>query len=203
MTTATAARRRDLAALVGSRICHDLISPLGAIGNGVELLGLEGTEASPELEMIADSVAAANARVRFFRVAYGEAGEEAVVPFGEITGILADMTRAGRLSISWEATEDAPRRLVRLVFLLLQCIESALPRGGRISVTSSGERWSLSAEAPRVAVADPLWRLVTAPGGDMPIRPGEVHFALAGDVARDLGRTVSLEAGQTAIRVRL
>ena len=61
----------DLAALLGSRICHDLISPIGAIGNGVELLMMEGGTPSPELVLIAESVAAANARIRFFRLAFG------------------------------------------------------------------------------------------------------------------------------------
>ena len=62
---------QDLSALLGSRICHDLISPLGAIANGVELLQMSGAAASPEVALIAESVANANARIRFFRVAYG------------------------------------------------------------------------------------------------------------------------------------
>ena len=60
-----------LAQLVGSRICHDLISPVGAIGNGLELLAMAGGRTMPggsaELELISDSVVQANARIRFFR----------------------------------------------------------------------------------------------------------------------------------------
>ena len=63
----------NLAALVGSRICHDLISPIGAINNGLELLGMSGDMSGPELELISDSVANANARIRFFRIAFGAA----------------------------------------------------------------------------------------------------------------------------------
>ena len=61
----------DLAALLGSRICHDLISPIGAIGNGVELMLMDGAGRAPEVALISESVDAANARIRFFRVAYG------------------------------------------------------------------------------------------------------------------------------------
>ena len=61
----------DLAALLGSRICHDLISPIGAIGNGLELLMMDGSAAGPEMALISESVGNANARIRFFRVAYG------------------------------------------------------------------------------------------------------------------------------------
>ncbi|HMS96693.1 MAG TPA: histidine phosphotransferase, partial [Tabrizicola sp.] len=59
----------DLAALIASRICHDLISPLGAIGNGVELLAME--RAGPELDLLSESVAHANARIRLFRISFG------------------------------------------------------------------------------------------------------------------------------------
>lgn len=58
----------DLPALIGSRICHDLISPIGAINNGLELLNMAGTGAAPgpELELIGQSVESASARIRFF-----------------------------------------------------------------------------------------------------------------------------------------
>jgi histidine phosphotransferase ChpT len=72
--------RTDLTALVGSRICHDLVSPLGAIGNGVELLGLTGIAPSPEMALIVESVENANARLRFFRIAYGAAGTDQRLP---------------------------------------------------------------------------------------------------------------------------
>lgn len=61
----------DIAALVSARICHDLISPIGAIGNGVELLMLDKAAASPEMDLISESVTQASARIRFFRLAYG------------------------------------------------------------------------------------------------------------------------------------
>ncbi len=66
----------DLAALVGSRICHDLISPIGAIGNGVELVLLDAAVGGPEVTLIADSVSHANARIRFFRIAFGATGAD-------------------------------------------------------------------------------------------------------------------------------
>ena len=72
----------NIAALIRSRICHDLISPIGAIGNGVELLTMSASAGgSPELDLIADSVHNANARIRFFRIAYG-----AVIP-PKISGV--------------------------------------------------------------------------------------------------------------------
>ena len=67
----------DLAALISSRICHDLISPIGAINNGLELLGMSGQSLdTPEMSLINESVQNASARIRFFRIAYGAASEQ-------------------------------------------------------------------------------------------------------------------------------
>ena len=67
----------ELSQLLGSRLCHDLVSPLGAIGNGVELLEMSpdfpGIAACPELQLIAESVSSARARIQIFRVAFGQA----------------------------------------------------------------------------------------------------------------------------------
>ena len=83
----------ELNALIGSRICHDLISPLGAIGNGIELLTMSGMSAAPEITLISESVDNANARIRFFRIAFGAASADAVTSHSEVTGILADVYR--------------------------------------------------------------------------------------------------------------
>lgn len=92
----------DLAALIGSRICHDLISPIGAIGNGVELLAMTGA-AGPEVALIAESVAAANARIRFFRIAFGAAPADQRIGAPEVRSILDDLSRGGRFRWGWPA----------------------------------------------------------------------------------------------------
>jgi histidine phosphotransferase ChpT len=123
--------QRDLNALLGSRICHDLISPLGAIGNGVELLAMSGINAAPEIALISESVENANARIRFFRVAFGASSPGQMVGRPEIMSILNDMTKGGRLDIDWRPTDDVLRAQVKLAFLLLQCLESASIRPTR------------------------------------------------------------------------
>ena len=78
-----------LASLVAARLCHDLVSPLGAIGNGVELLEMSGDHPglanSPELTLIGDSVRAARSRVRYYRMAFGHAPADQRVAVAEIT----------------------------------------------------------------------------------------------------------------------
>ena len=131
--------RTDISALIGSRICHDLISPIGAIGNGVELLSLgEGpANGSPELELISESVENASARIKSFRFAYGSNASHQIIGRQEVLSTLAATARGGRLTYFWNISDDQPRDEVRAVFLGLQCFETALPLGGTIDINRS------------------------------------------------------------------
>ena len=193
---------RDLSALLGSRICHDLISPLGAIGNGVELLTMTGTALSPEMSLIAESVENANARIRFFRVAFGAAQPGQSVSSGEIRSILADLERAGRMSYQWDPAGDLPRASVKLVFLLLQCMETSMPRGGTVQITLIGKRWEVRGQATQFRVDETLWSLLVDPADDIPVEPANVHFALIGEAARAAGLNLETTLGEREILTR-
>lgn len=190
-----------LVALVGSRICHDLISPLGAIGNGVELMGLAGGGGGAELALISDSVDSATARIRFFRIAYGMATADQVLPRGEVVSILDGVTRGGRLRLDWQPREDIPRTEARLAFLLLQCLDTALPYGGAIVVRREAAAWRLTAESDKLRCDPALWEILSAPGGGTGLSPGEVQFALAPLVAAEAGRRIAVEAAPGRIAV--
>lgn len=191
----------DLTALLGSRICHDLISPLGAIGNGIELLMMSGATLGPEITLISESVSNANARIRFFRIAYGLASPGQTVSRNEIRSILDDMTRGGRLSIDWQVDGDALRTDVKLACLALQCMESALPHGGRVTV-SRPDGWVIETKAERLKIDPPLWSRLEGAGPGTEIAAAHVQFALLPEAARRHGRNLSVEtvSGRVAIR---
>ncbi|MCV2864182.1 histidine phosphotransferase family protein [Albidovulum sediminicola] len=189
----------ELAALIGSRMCHDLISPIGAIGNGVELLEMAGT-AGPEVTLIAESVAAANARIRFFRIAFGAAPQDHRVGPSEVRAVLSDLTRAGRLRYDWQPAGDQPRGLVKLAFLLLQCCESAMPFGGTVTITEADGHWRLAARADTLKIDAALWQRFE--GGGAPVSAAQVQFALAPIEAGALGRALLLERDETRIDIR-
>ena len=155
--------RSDLAALIASRICHDLISPIGAIGNGVELLTMEPGGQRPEIALISESVANANARIRFFRISFGAATGDQRIARSEVLSVLTDLTRGGRVSYAWSSVSDLPRREVRLAFLLLQCLETAMAYGGKIQVTQADTGWTIQAEAPRLKIDPALWEGLAQP----------------------------------------
>lgn len=182
--------RPDLAALIGSRICHDLISPIGAIGNGVELLMMESSSGSAEMDLISESVSSANARIRFFRIAFGAASEGQRIGRAEVVSTLSDMTRGGRLGIDWQGPVDMSRAEVKVVFLLIQCLETAMPFGGRITVAQDA-RWTVTGEAARFRAEPALLDLLAGGTGD--VAPAHVQFVLAPIEAARLGKTVAVQ----------
>lgn len=192
----------NLAALIGSRICHDLISPIGAINNGLELLEMSGGSTGPEIDLISESVGNASARIRFFRIAYGAASDH---PLGraEVVSILKDNMGGGRLEVAYGPLDPQPRWGVRLAFLALQCIETALPYGGRIEISCDNGAWTLTGHAEKTSFDPALWRLLDG-AAVQDLAPAHVQFALLPQVALDAGRKVAVsivENGHVSIRI--
>jgi histidine phosphotransferase ChpT len=194
----------DFSALIASRICHDLISPIGAIGNGVELLTMEqGGGTRPEFALIAASVANANARIRLFRIAFGAATGDQRIARNEVLSILTDLGHAGRITYAWTSTGDLSRREIRLVFLLLLCLETVLPYGGRVEVTQSDMGWTIQADAQRTKLDPSLWAMLTDPAAQTPVEAAQVQFALVGRDLAQLGRALHSEITATGLTLRV
>lgn len=191
-----------LSALLGSRICHDLVSPIGAISNGVELLQMSGEAQGPEIALIQESVQNANARIRFFRVAFGIAGQEQRIGIGEVREILADLTRGSRLVITWSSEPDLQRTDVKLAFLMIQCLETAMPWGGQISVAQAGEGWSVSGSSERMKEIGPLWDTLLTADPEAEPRPSEVQFVLFKLVLADTGRQLDLTHSEQQVSAK-
>ena len=192
---------RDLSALLGSRICHDLISPLGAIGNGVELLSMSGISAAAEISLISESVEHANGRIRFFRIAFGSAAPGHLVPRSEVLEILSLLGKGGRLSFTWEPQGELARTRVKLAFLLIQCLESAMPFGGEITIAQMGDTWQLSGKADRMRIEPELWELLTSSEMDTDVSPADVHFALVPVAAEAAERVVTTDIRDGEIKI--
>ena len=191
----------ELNALVGSRICHDLISPLGAIGNGVELLSMAGMGAAPEISLITESLESANARIRFFRISYGAAANDTLIGNNELRGVHGELYRGHRLSVDWRVQEDVPRAQAKLAFLILQCLESALPWGGKVLVTRTDGKWNVFGKGDRVKIDTGLWDIMSNPRAPADINASSVHFALIDPAARQVGRHVTTNISENTVSV--
>ncbi|WP_281972107.1 histidine phosphotransferase family protein [Ruegeria faecimaris] len=191
----------NLAELIGSRICHDLISPIGAITNGLELLEMVGAVQGPEMELIAGSVGSAGARIRFFRVAFGSASDH---PLGraEVLELLNDVECAGRVRVNWNLTEAVPRNQVKLAFLALMCCESAMPFGGDVTIVNDGKNWSVTGTADKLKLEAELWKNLPSGRFTNKVTPAQVQFALLPESASSIGRRVATDTASTRVEIR-
>ena len=127
----------DLAALLCSRVCHDVISPVGAINNGLELLDEGGSDADA-LDLIRTSALNAAVRLKFARLAFGASGSVgASIDTGEAEKAAKDFAAAEKKT---EVTWNGPRAIVaknrvKLLLNLFQVAYGGIPRGGSVDVT--------------------------------------------------------------------
>lgn len=129
--------------LVCSRLCHELISPVSAVGNGMELLSDGGADMLEEVsDLIASSAAEAAARLQFYRVAYGLGGAEApAISLDEARRLTGGLIRDGKVRLDWpEGTAERGtdgglgKGGMKLMLNALVLGIDALPRGGVLSV---------------------------------------------------------------------
>ncbi|MCZ0962693.1 histidine phosphotransferase family protein [Paracoccus benzoatiresistens] len=186
----------ELSQLLGSRLCHDLVSPLGAIGNGVELLEMStdfpGIDASPELKLIAESVSAARSRIQIFRVAFGQVQGDQRIGRAGLAQLLDGFSAQGRMQIQLDAEGDFARTDLRMVMLAMMCLESAMPWGGKVTVLHGPAGWRLVADAERTKQEPALWAWLGGEGPRKPL-PSEVHFPLLAEALAEAGRPARWE----------
>ncbi len=193
----------DLSALVSARLCHDLISPMGAIGNGLELLQMSEGAGADELSLINDSLATALAKLRFFRVAFGPADHDARQSFDEAAQITDGMFH-GRFTVAWTPTRGGMARpTARLAYLAILCVEKSLPLGGTLRVDVVDDAVDLRLEGARTAPPADLWAHVTTGAPVSDLRSDAVQFALLRADIEASGRTVTAEFTETGLALRV
>jgi histidine phosphotransferase ChpT len=133
----------ELAALLCSRVCHDLISPVGAIVNGLEVLD---DNPKPEdrdfaLELIRKSAKTASARLQFCRLAFGAAGSAgAQIDLGDAQTMARGHIEDGKTAIAWNLPRLLlPKNRVKLLLNMLIIAQQTIPRGGTLTVDPVGE----------------------------------------------------------------
>jgi histidine phosphotransferase ChpT len=143
----------DLAALLCSRVCHDVISPVGAIVNGLEVLeGEEDAEMRTiAMDLIKKSAVSASARLQFCRLAFGAAGSlSAAIDTGDAENVARGLLGNERTTLHWNAARQlAPKNAVKLLLNLCLIAAGSIPRGGNIAVAfgADGDALSLRVEA--------------------------------------------------------
>ena len=198
----------DLAALLCSRVCHDLISPVGAIVNGLEVLEEEKDESTKQfaLDLIKKSSRTASAKLQFCRIAFGAAGSAgAQIDTGDAETISRGFFEDDKTKLTW----NLPRVLmaknrVKLLLNMLILAGQTIPRGGTLTVdpVGSGDAMSFSIRAAgtnaKISPAVlPLLKGEPAEGVDA----HKIQPFYAGLLARDCGLNVTMTAEADAVTV--
>lgn len=193
-----------LAGLVGSRLCHDLISPIGAIQNGLELVSLAGdADTGAEMALITDSCDNATGRIKFYRVAFGTASTTQSLSAREAASTLEAVTRSGKVGGDWQIGGDLPRTHVQLALLAFLCCEAALPVGGTVVIDRARDVITITGAGPRTRVQPQMWAFLSGGGDLQDVTPDRVQFALLATLAPERGLAVSAQADESGLRIEI
>ena len=138
-----------VAELLASRMCHDLISPIGAVTNGIELIEEEGGKiAADALDLAGRSARQASRLLQFYRIAFGLGGSFSSSRLAEMRDLAEGFLSGSRHKLDWPggAEDPLPSGLGKLILNMVLVAADCLPRGGRIGVAMQGsEGWTAAA----------------------------------------------------------
>jgi histidine phosphotransferase ChpT len=200
----------DLAALVASKICHDAIGPMTAIGFGLDVLDEDDDEEQQDnaVGMIRRSIAQITAKIQFARLAFGAAGTSGFeIDLMEAQKVARDYAEAdNKHKVEWSSSIAAmPKNNVKLLLNLVSIAMSAIPRGGAISVNIAGDSdrpdITLRSVGEKARVPAGVIDLINGtPEESVDARSIQPYFA--GRVAKAVGANISIDMdGQDVLLV--
>lgn len=188
----------ELSALMCSRVCHDVISPVGAITNGLEVLADEHDEEMREVafDLIKKSAEQASAKLQFARLAFGAAGSAgAQIDLGEAEIVVRGFVGKDKVALSWQVPQEArPKDEVKLLLNLILIGLTTIPRGGNMSVSMQGGILTIACEGQGARLPEQTGELL---GGSLDLDQVDarnIQLYLAGRIAGNLGLTLDLTA---------
>jgi histidine phosphotransferase ChpT len=198
----------DLAALLCSRVCHDLISPTGAIVNGLEVLEESKDEETKTfaLNLIKKSARSASARLQFCRLAFGAAGSAgAQIDLGDAENVARGFIEDDKVKLGWNLPRLLmPKNRVKLLLNMLVVAGQAIPRGGLLTVDPVGEgetmTFRITATGLNARVPQAVPGLLSGATAE-PIDAHAIQPHYAGLLARSCGLTATISAEGDAVIV--
>jgi histidine phosphotransferase ChpT len=189
----------DLAALLCSRVCHDIISPVGAIINGLEVLDENNAEDMKDFafDLIRKSAAQASAKLQFARLAFGAAGSTgAEIDLGDAEKVATGYMQGEKAEFSFQAPRVLmAKNKVKLLLNLILLAIAAVPRGGSVKVTVEGDAerptFTIRSSGPSARIPPAFEKLVPGEIAGIAIDAQAVQAYYAGALARACGMTVT------------
>lgn len=195
-----------LAETLMSRLCHELIGPIGAVANGIEFMQEMEDQAGDAIQLVADSAGRASNRLQFYRLAYGEAGRHItrLDPFLEAA---EDFLSESKIDFTWTEAPDGGLTGTegggKTILCLVEILARGLSRGGTLSITADGGATRLSATGPRAALGEEITAALRDSAGSEAFTPKTVHAVLAAQLIAELGLSLQIEDQADLIDLRL
>lgn len=193
--------RLDFAALIASRLCHDLASPVSAMANGAELIADEPDPAErAELSrLICASTAVLVARLRCYRLLFA-GGQDLPVPLTEAKTTLGDfLSGNGHVTLDWaSATVPSTRTMARLLMALAITAAEAIEGDGTIRIGSEADGWRVTANGPLVRLSSEHRVAIEAHSHADP-RPRVAIAILAAALAESIEVAITLAETTTSL----
>ncbi|MBI1402676.1 MAG: histidine phosphotransferase [Porphyrobacter sp.] len=195
----------DLAALLCSRLCHDMLSPVGALANGLELLA---DEQDPEMrarcmELLEQSARISTDKLRFFRLAFGAAGGFGeAIPIDEAQGVIAALAAdAKRVEINWAIAEPSlPKPAVKVLLNLAQIALDALVRGGTLDLGAERRDGAVEivarARGDRIAFDETIGRALQGDLADSEVTSRTAAAHMIATVAEEMAGGLQYKLGE-------
>jgi histidine phosphotransferase ChpT len=199
----------DLAALLCSRVCHDLISPAGAIVNGLEVLEESNDEETKTfaLDLIKKSARTASARLQFCRIAFGAAGSAgAQVDLGDAENVARGFIEDEKVKLAWNLPRALlPKNRVKLLLNMIIVATQSIPRGGIVQVEGDGAAevmtFKITARGLNSRVPPAVPPLLAGSPESGTVDAHGIQAFYAGLLARTSGLAVTMEADGDSIVV--
>lgn len=194
----------ELAALLCSRVCHDLISPVGAIVNGLEVLDDNPKPEDREfaLDLIRKSAKTASGRLQFCRLAFGAAGSSgAQIDTGDAENMTRGFLDDGKVTMTWSVPRTLePKNRVKLLLNMVVIAQQTIPRGGTLSVESSGTGYRIVATGLNARVPQNISDILSgAHGGSVDAHAVQPYYTRLLAAACGLAVTLALEGDGVVI----
>ncbi len=197
----------EFAALMVSRVCHDLVGPLGAVVNGMEVLEDERDPAmrGEAIKLVTMSADQALARIQFMRIAFGAAGSAgAELDLGEIGRLAAGLLEGGKVALTWQVPRIYwPKDWAKLIMNATLLAADCLPRGGTVTVTVQEgvalPAFHIRAEGLNARVTDEVERSIRGEAGSVDAR--HVQPFLTHKLSRTVNAALTLSPGPGVVEI--
>ncbi|MEQ8178515.1 MAG: histidine phosphotransferase family protein [Amphiplicatus sp.] len=194
-----------LSSLLASRLCHDLINPVGALGSGLEVLddsGMDQGMRDAALDLIRSGGEKSISLLKYARLAYGAAGGVgAQLPLEEVELILRDLYRWSKAELVWKLKPGhVDKEKAKAILILAHAASDCVPRGGEVTVSGEGDDFTVEAVGARVMLQDDFVSALAGVTDD--IKPKFAPAYVAGLMARESGGGIFAELADEKVVMR-